>query len=97
MKKYELLAVHPVIPVIIQYREEGSEVAGSAVAYVNYGQDRVWFPHNPELETDEMARSILATLDPPIIEIEAVPPEILEQIERVKAGREFEGYGHITY
>lgn len=98
-KQYSLSSARPALSLIVEYREEGSEEIMNAVAYVNYAQDRVWFPNNPELDTDEMRRAVLATLDTPVVEFQppTIPADILEQIARIRSGKEFEGYGHVNF
>ncbi len=98
-KTYSLQATHPALSLLAEYKEEGSDEIKTAVAYVNYAQDRVWFPNNPELNTDEMRRAVLATLDTPIFNNQPpeIPADVLEQIERIRTGKHFEGYGHVNF
>lgn len=81
----KLFNAQPVMPVVIHYEHEEKQL--QALVYVNYGQDEVYFLNNPELNTEEMRRSILETLDSPhFLEHDGIPLEIWEEIEQVREG-----------
>jgi hypothetical protein len=90
MKTYKLVSSQVAIPVIVEYQDEEFHDIRSAVGYVNYGKDQVWFPNNPELQTDMMRRAVLATLDVAYPKEVELPQHILRRVEEIKAGE----YGH---
>lgn len=90
MKSYKLVSSQVVVPVIVEYQDQDFHDIRSAVGYVNYGQDKVWFPNNPELETDLMKRSVLASLDVAYPNEVKLPEHILKRVEEIKMGE----YGH---
>jgi hypothetical protein len=80
-----LFNAQTVLPVVIHYKKD--DEIQTALVHVNYSQDEVYFFNNPELNTDEMRREILAALDSPhFLEHDGIPLEIWEQIEEVRNG-----------
>lgn len=85
MSTPRLLSAQVVMPVIVQYSpsEEVGEL--TAVGYVSYGQDRVYFPNNPEFG-EEMERAVLASLDSTAMFQQPVLPEgFMAEVENLRA------------
>jgi len=52
--------------------------------YVNYSKDEVYFPHNPELECEELRLAVLRELDKSAnVEVPEIPANVIEQLREI--------------
>ncbi len=94
MKKSDFFSAQAVMPVMVRFGPPGE--LRTAIGYVSYGQDMVWFPHDQELNTDDMRRAVLATLDTELPDVPVLPPELLAQVEQVRSGDYGKEYHDLT-
>lgn len=85
-KVFDIVSSNAVVPVLVEYQYEDSHDIRKAVAYVNYGNDSVYFPNNPELDTDVVRRAVLAGFDTNFPAKIQIPKEVFEQIEQIRSG-----------
>lgn len=84
------------MPLIVKYKDENLTVNSTTVAYVDFGQNAVYFPHHPELNSDEdLKKAVLSTLVAPVVSM-PVMPDVSKQMDRMKAAKGFSGQGYTS-
>ena len=92
-RKYQITSATSIISMIVTFNEVGKTEPRTVRVGVDYANGRVWLEGEsqlegePELDFGDLEQEILVHLLPPVLEGPKIPPEILQRIADVKAGK----------
>jgi len=92
-RKYKVTSATSVMKMIVTFNKTGDD-PGEPITVpilVDYFNNRIFYEGNPDqlvgIDLEDLQEEILAFLRPPLLEQPEIPPELLQRIAEVRAGK----------